>query len=151
VDTTHSSGPAADRVYISRHQELFGSWTAYLVIDIVVLNLLIEFVPSITIDSFYISILTACFLRLLLGVTLQVEHRVARYFRSKETKGLRLLGALVAYLVLFGSKFVILEIVDLVFRDHVDLGGFVEIVAIALTLLAAELAFRGVYDWLADH
>ena len=151
MTTSRASGSTGGLVCISRHQQLFGSWAAYLLIDIVVLNLLIEFVPSITIDSFYISVLTACLLRLLLGVTLQVEHRAARYFRSKGTRAMRIVGGLVAYLVLFGSKFLILEVVDLVFSDHVDIGGFFEIVAIALTLLATELAFRHVYDWLADH
>ena len=150
-DSSLSSGRTADLVCITRHQELFGSWSAYLLVDVVVLNLLVEFVPSIKIDSFYVSTLTACFFRLLLGLTLQVEHRVMRYSVSRGGRGLRLVGALAAYTVLFASKFVILELVDLVFGNDVDLGGFVGIVVIALSLMAVELAFRGLYDWLASH
>jgi hypothetical protein len=146
-----SSESTADLVCISPHQALFGSWAAAVLIDIVVLNLIIEFVPSITIDSFYISILTACLFRLLLGVTLQIEHRLTRYFRSKHGRAMRIVGALAAYLVLFASKFVILEAVDRVFGGRVDLGGLGEVILISLTLLASEIVFRRVYEWLAKH
>jgi hypothetical protein len=84
-------------------------------------------------------------------LTVEVEQRLIRFFRSKGGRAMHIAGGLIAYFVLFASKFVILEVVDHVFGDNVDLGGFVEIVAIALTLLAAELAFRRVYNWLADH
>jgi hypothetical protein len=49
VTTSRASGSTGGLVCISRHQQLFGSWAAYLLID-----------------SFYISVLTACLLRLLL-------------------------------------------------------------------------------------
>ena len=120
----------------------------YLLIDIVVLNLFVEFSKSVVIDSFYISILTAVLLRLLLEVTLQFEHRVSRYFETKTFRASRAVAGMVMWLILFTSKFVILEAVDLVFGSHVDLGGFVEIVIIAVTLIAAETAFRAMFDLL---
>jgi hypothetical protein len=52
------------------------------------------------------------------------------------------IGRTAMFLVLFSSKFVILEVVDLVFGSHVELGGVLEIVAISLLLLGAEWACR---------
>lgn len=51
--------------------------------------------------------------------------------------------------VLFGSKIVILEAVDLVFGDHVDLGGLVPFIALAVAILAAEAIIERLYDALA--
>ena len=131
---------------ITARQGKFVSWSMYLLIDIVVLNLFVEFSESVVIDSFYISILTAVLLRLLLEVTLQFEHRVSRYFETKSFKASRVVAGVIMWLILFMSKFVILEAVDIVFGSHVDLGGFVEIVVIAVSLIAAEAAFRTMFD-----
>ena len=139
---------ATATISITRKQALFSEWAAFLLADVVVLNLLVEFVPSIVIDSFYISILTAIFLRLLLEVAIQLEHRVAAYIRARDSKTLRVLGPLAMFLILFASKLVILELVDIVFGDHVDLGGFLEIIAIAIALMAAERALQWVFAWL---
>ncbi len=123
----------------------------YLLIDIVVLNLFVEFTNTIVIDSFYISILTAILLRLLLGVTIQIEHRVSAYFETKRYKAARSVGALCMFLILFTSKLVILEVINFVFGDHVSLGGFVEIVAVVVTLIAAEFAVRTVFQLLGSE
>ncbi len=133
---------------ITARQAQFASWTMYLLIDIVVLNLFVEFTDTIVIDSFYISVLTAILLRLLLGVTIYLEHRLSVYFGTKTYRAARAVGGLCKFLVLFTSKFVILEVINFVFGDHVSLGGFVEIVAVIVTLIAAEFAFRTVFDLL---
>lgn len=134
-----------DGQILTARQMTFASWSIYLLVDIVVLNLFVEFSRSVVIDSFYISILTAVLLRLLLGATLYLEHRVSRFFDSRPFKGSRVMAALLVWLILFASKFVILEVIDIVFGNHVDLGGFVEIVIIAVTLIVAEFAFRWVF------
>ena len=133
------------QVFTAR-QVQFASWSVYLLVDIVVLNLFVEFSHSVVIDSFYISILTAALLRLLLGVTIQLEHRVSRFFAAKTFKGSRLVAALLMFLILFTSKFVILEVIDFVFGDHVELGGFVQIVVLVIALIIVEAAFRSVFN-----
>jgi len=138
-------------ITITRHQALFSEWAAFLLADVVVLNLLVEFVPSIVIDSFYISILTAVFLRLLLQVAIQLEHRVAAFVRARDSKTVRVLGRLAMFLILFASKLLILELVDIVFGNHVDLGGCFEIIAIAIALMAVEYALQWVFTWLGHR
>ena len=133
---------------ITDRQAQFASWSMYLLIDVVMLNLFVEFNHSVVIDSFYISILTAVLLRLLLGATLQLEHRVSQYFGSKTFKAAHATAAILMFLILFTSKFVILEVIDVVFGDRVSLGGFVEIMIIAVTLVVAESSFRAIFDLL---
>jgi hypothetical protein len=117
-----------------------------VLIDIVVLNLFIEFVHTIVIDSFAISILTALLLKLMVDAVKGLEQRVSGYFAAKPGSGWKVARYGSVWLILFLSKFVILEAVNFVFGDHVELGSFFEIFAIIVTMLAASaalhLAFR---------
>lgn len=51
-------------------------------------------------------------------------------------------GGSIALVVLVGSKFVVLEAVDLVFGARVSLGGFVPVTLLILVLLVSRLAVR---------
>ena len=46
------------------------------------------------------------------------------------------------WLVLFGSKFVVLEVINLVFGASVSLGGFFSVTALIVVLMAARGAVR---------
>ena len=46
------------------------------------------------------------------------------------------------WLVAVGSKFVVLELVDLVFRGSVHLGGFFQVTGLIITLLACRALVR---------
>lgn len=128
-------------VTITSAQEVYVSWYVDVLIYTVVLNLFVEYVEKVTIDSFTISILTALLLKLLLTFVERFEHRVKHYFDQKEGTGFKILGFVVIFLILFLSKLLILEIVNLVFGDAVELGHFVEVVALIVTMIVArELA-----------
>jgi hypothetical protein len=127
-------------------QERFVSWVVDVLVYVVVLNLFIEYVPTVITESFTISILTALLIKLLLVVIAGIEHRMAAWFRGREGSLWRVLGLASAFGVLFLSKFVILEAVDVVFGDRVELGGFLEIVTLILAMILArvvvDLAFQ---------
>lgn len=127
--------------YITPAQARFSSWVSEVLVDIVVLNLFVEFTHSVVIDSFYISILTAVLLKLMVDAVKGLEERVSASLAEKS----RPLRYLAVWLILFLSKFVILEVVDIVFGTHVELGGFFEIVAIVVTMLAANAALQAFY------
>jgi len=107
---------------------------------IIVLNLLVEYNPKIIIDSFTISIYTAILLKILLEVILKLEHRVSDVFRSY-----KVLRILLVWLILFGSKFLILEVVDVVFGDHVELGKFLDVILLVIALMVVKEVFQRIY------
>ena len=116
-------------VTITRAQKTYVSWYADILIYTVVLNLFVEYVDKVQIDSFTISILTAILLKAMLTLVGRFEHRVHHYFEQKEGTGWKVVGFVVIFSILFLSKLLILEIVNLVFGDRVELGHFVEVVA----------------------
>ena len=124
----------------TRRQMTFFSWTKDVLIYILVLNLFVEYNAKIVIDSFTISIFTALLLKILLEIILQLEHKVSAAF-----KAYKVLRILLVWLILFGSKFLILEIVDIVFGEHVQLGKFLDVILLVITLMVARVVFQRIY------
>lgn len=124
----------------TRRQLIFLSWTKDVLIYIIVLNLFVEYNPKIIIDSFTISIFTAILLKILLEIISKIEHKVSDVF--KEHKVLRIL---LVWIILFGSKFLILEVVDLVFGEHVELGKFLDVIVLVIALIVAREIFQRIY------
>jgi hypothetical protein len=132
--------------HTTKCQKIFFSWAKDILIYVIVLNLFVEYNPLMTIDSFTLSIFTAILLKILLELILTLEHKVADVFKNR--KGLKVFFI---WLILFGSKFLILEVINFVFGEHVQLGKFWDIFFLALTLLLARQAFLWIYQRLGKN
>lgn len=130
-------------VTITRKQEILFDWMSDVLIYTVVLNLFVEYVDNVVIDSFTISLFTAILLKILLDIVMRTEHRVKSFWAGREGALASILGKVSLVVVLFLGKLLILWAVDVVFGDHVELGHFIEVVALVLTLMITrELAHR---------
>jgi type IV secretory pathway VirB3-like protein len=109
---------------------------------VVVLNLAIEYVPSVISESFTLSLLTAILLKVALEVVIALKNRVIKRFHAATTRRGRIAAALSLWVAAAGSKLVVLELVALVFRDAVSLGGFISVTLLVVTLLLARAAVR---------
>jgi hypothetical protein len=139
-----------DRLTITKWQLVYVGWTLTLLAYIVVLNLWVEFNSSVVIDSFVISVATAAVLLVLLVVILGLEHRVKHWFAQREGRVYRVLGTVSTLLILFLSKFVILEVIDIVFGEHVDLGHFLDVLVLVLLLIVAQKVMVLIWDAIGD-
>ena len=134
-------------------QRLFVRYLMATLIDLTVLNLFVEYWEHVIVDSFTISILAAILLQVLLRATLILEHKVAAYFNAKSGGLAKFLRYFTAWLILFGSKFVMLGAIDLVFGEDVEfagpLHGVVAFIAVVVVMLAAEELVARFYRRLA--
>lgn len=131
----------------SNNQRLFMRYFTAILIDLVVLNLFVEYTDKVFVDSFTISMLAAVLLQVLLKLTIAVEHRVAAWFKARPGRFMTFMRWFCAWLVLFGSKFVILEAIVQVFGDSVRFEGrfhgiITLIVVVVVMLLVEELVVR---------
>jgi hypothetical protein len=134
----------ADLIAVSRQQRLFAGAVLNVLVNIVVLNLFVEFADEVVIDSFVISVLTAVLLTAMLGVLARFEHRIHHFFFEKHSW--RFAGVVTIWIVLFGGKFVMLEIVNVVFGDHVELGHLLEVILIVVAMMIAGQLMQTIYD-----
>jgi hypothetical protein len=77
-------------------------------------------------------------------------RRAARR-RGATTVSRKATSVLLLWLVSAGSKFAVLELVDLVFGDAVSLGGFVSVTLLVITLLVARSVVRRLLANTPDH
>lgn len=110
---------------------------------VVVLNLFVQFVPEVITESFAISLLTAALLLVVLHVVSLAKTPLLARFRVSSVGTGKVVAGLALWLVLVGSKFVVLELVDALLGDRVSLGGFLSVTALILVMMfARELARR---------
>jgi hypothetical protein len=96
-----------------------------LFVYVVVLNLAIEYTPSVISESFTLSLLTAALLKIALELVIVLKTQIVTRLRAADTRRAKLAAAGWLWVVAAGSKLVVLELVDLVFGDAVSLGGFI--------------------------
>ena len=136
-------------------QRLFARYLMAILIDLTVINLFDEYWQHVSIDSFTISILAALLLQVLLKATLALEHRVAVYFNRMSGAMARFLRIFCAWLILFGSKFVMLGAINFAFGDGVQftgpLHGVVAFIVVVVAILGAEELIMRFYLRLAGE
>ncbi len=142
-------GDTSGLITISRQQSLFISWTTSVLLNVVVLGLFVEYSDRIVIDSFTIVIFAAVALKALLGVTFAVEHRARNFFGRRGGTINRVLSVVTTIAILFSSKFVILEVIDIIFRDDVEIDGFIPLVLLIITMIVAERVVQVVNERLS--
>jgi hypothetical protein len=109
---------------------------------VVVLNLTVQFVPMVISESFTVSLLTALLLKAVLEVVVALKNRVKARFKAATTTLAKGGTALLLWLLLVGSKFVVLELVALLFGDRVSLGGFFSVTGLIIVLMLARFGVR---------
>ena len=133
----------------SSNQRMFVRYFTGTLIDLVVLNLFAEYWDRVTISSFTVSLLAAVVLQVLLKGTIAVEHWVAGFFKGKSGGLMTFLRFFFAWLVLFGSKFVILEALSTLFGKNVHFTGafhgIVPLILVVVVMLVAEEAIVRLY------
>jgi hypothetical protein len=138
----------------SNKQRWFVRYFTGILIDLTVLNLFVEYSELVVVESFTISLLAAVLLQVLLKLTIALEHRVAAYYKAKPGGFAKFMRYFTAWLILFGSKFVILEALVFAFGDAVYFGGpwhgVVVLIVVVVTMLVAEEAIVQLYRRLSD-
>jgi hypothetical protein len=137
----------------SDRQRLFLLFFIGMLIDLVVLGLFNEYSDHVYVDTFTTALLASIVLHALLKATIVAEHRVLRLFTGKSGVAWKIAKYFVAWLILFGSKFVILEVLAFVFERDVHfigiLHGVVWLIIVVVTMIIAEELAARIYRRLA--
>ena len=134
-------------------QRLFVLFFTGTLIDLVVLSLFAEYSDKVFVDSFTTAFLAAIVLQILLKATIALEHRVLARFKDKTGFAWKSLKYFTAWLILFGSKFVILEALSFAFEKDVHFEGvwhgIVWLIVVVVTMVIVEELVARLYRKLA--
>lgn len=113
-----------------------------IVTDLIILNLFAEYWDRVHVDGFTVSLIAAVILQLLLQATLALEHMVDVWFEKFQGIRWTILKILCAWIILFGSKFIMLGAISFVMGDAVHfegpLHGAGPFIWMVVTMLMAE-------------
>ncbi|KRA84371.1 hypothetical protein [Altererythrobacter sp. Root672] len=145
-DKIHGFLPATEEMPTDR-QRLIVHYLCGVLIDLVVLNLFDEFWDSVHVASFSWSLLAAVLMQAFLKGTNAIVHHLAVFFSARQGALMKVLRVFTAWLVLFLSKFVILEAIDMVFGDKVRFEGAMDgllplMVVVTVMVIAEEAVVR---------
>lgn len=132
----------AEAMLASDRQRLFLLFFTGTLIDLVVLGLFDDYSEHVYVKDFTTLLLASVAMQILLKLTIAVEHRVLALFKGKEGMAWTSAKFFVAWLILFGSKFVILWALALLFSHDVHFTGIVHgvvwLILVAVTMVIAE-------------
>ena len=136
-------------------QQLFIKYTLVVLIDLVVLSFFNQYWDFVYIETFTIALLTAMLLQFLMQVALKLEHKAADYlFGEKTGTHIKVLRAVSAWAIIFVSKLVILEAINLSFGDSVvfsgPIHGLVSFLTVVIAIIIAEQLIAWIYRSLTD-
>ena len=137
----------------SKNQQLFISFILAVLVDLTVLGLFNEYWDLVVIGTFSVALTASLLLQILLKITFKIEHRVAAYFNNKSGKASKVIKFISLWAILFFSKILILEAINVAFGDQVlFLGpyhGIVSFVVVIIAILLAEGLISKIYKMLA--
>ena len=138
----------------SVRQRTFWRYLTATLVDLVVLNLFIEYWPEmVSATSFTITLVAAVILQALLKITIVCEHKVAAYWNARPGGFAKFMRFFTAWLILFGSKFVILEALVLALGDRLKFGGpfhgVVVLIVVVVVMLVVEVILVKLYRRMA--
>ena len=133
----------------SMKQRAFLRYLTATLVDLVVLGLFAEYWEHVVVGSFSVMLLAAVLLQILLKLTIVLEHHVAAFFNARPGGFNKFMRFFTAWLILFGSKFAILEALAFAFGDRLRFGGpfhgIVVLIVVVVALLAVEAILVKVY------
>src|ERR1700704_1652796 len=107
-----SSEPPSPRGPVRRWLSSHPADVIDLFVYVVVLNLAIEYVPSVISESFTLSLLTALLLKIALELVILLKSHIVTGLRAVSTRRARATHGAALWVVAAGSKFVVLTLVD---------------------------------------
>jgi hypothetical protein len=137
----------------TNRQRLFLLFFMGTLVDLVIFGLYAEYTNKVYVSGFDTMLAAAILMQALLKATIVVEHRVLARFKNKTGAAWKSLKYFTAWLILFGSKFVILEALSLAFGHNVHFGGafhgIVWLILVAFSMVIAEELIARLYRRMA--
>lgn len=128
---SHVSNP------INAKQELFQSMVLGTLLYSVVLGFFNDYTDILSTVSYSTTFAVAIVLQLLTYATFLVKDRIVSYFKQKEANNKHWI-VLSVWFLMFSSKFVFLAVIDAIFRENVEISGFIGLLLIIICLTLAQ-------------
>lgn len=135
---------------VSKKQQLFREMLIGTLMYSVVLGFFNDYTDILHTRSYSTTFALAIVLQLLTYATLIIKKQVVKNSKLKSGKKGRALLIFGVWAVLFISKFVFLWVIGIIFRDSVQIEGFINIMLVVLTMLIIQKIIESIDNSLSN-
>lgn len=118
-------------------QEIYRNMILGVLLYSVVLGFFNDYTDILDTRSYSTTFAVAIVLQVLTFATLLLKDRIVAHFRKKDSTHKLLLGFSL-WLLMFLSKFVFLDVIDIIFGSYVTISGFVGLLLIIISLTLVQ-------------
>lgn len=116
----------------------------------VVLGFFNDYTDILHTSSYSVTFLLAIVMQILTYLTFELKKMTQKWFKDKNGSWYKFGLIFTVWLILFLSKFVFLWVISIVFRQAVDISGFIGLLLIVAILTVLQQMFELAYYKLAD-
>ncbi len=136
--------------HLSPRQRIYQEIVFGTLIYAVVVGFFDDYTNILSTSSYSVTFFVAFTLALLTFLSLSLKKYVVSFVRQKASLSSKVSLALTVWLVLFLSKFVFMELLDLIFRTSLTISGFFGLTTVVVTMTIAKTVFDIGFKRFAD-
>lgn len=130
-------------------QKLFSDMILGTLVYAVVLGFFEDYTNILNTWSYSTTFLVAIVMQILTYLTFWLKSKIINKFKNKEEKIYIAIMIFAVWLIMFFSKFVFLAVIDFIFRDSVEISGFIGLIIIILIMTLVKKIIDTIYIKLA--
>jgi len=135
---------------VNYSQQIFLKYMLLVLLDLTTLNLLNQYWDLVYIETFTISLLAALLLQVLMRTTVRFEEYIAeKFFAGRTSIQSKVARVMSTWAILFVSKLIILEIIDIAFGTSIlfsgPLDGLVAFLLVVIVVIMVEQSAIKIY------
>ncbi len=131
-------------------QELFQNMFVGILLYSVVLGFFNDYTNILHTGTYSVTFMVAVVMQILTYLTFALKDQVVNWFKKKGESYNKLALALSIWAIMFFSKFVFLGAVSIIFKDEVEISGFVGLLLIIACLTITQKIVEIVYEKLGS-
>lgn len=136
---------------ISARQRIFRDWTLGTLLYAAVMGFFDDYTDYLIVESFSSLFLAAFVMQALTFFTFGLKKTVSRWYRGRSGTGIKVAHGLSIWAIMFFSKFVFLEVIDIIFGDAVNVTSFVGLILIIASMVVLQRLIDLADTLLADE
>lgn len=136
---------------INKKQLIFREMVFGTLVYSVVLGFFNDYTAILDTKSYSTTFFVAIVLQVLTYLTVLLKKRIAGIFKQKTGRWAKVGLVMSVWLILFFSKFVFLAVLSFIFKESIEISGFVGLMAIIVTMTIAKEALDYTFNKLLDE
>lgn len=135
---------------LNSKQKLFQNMFVGILLYTVVLGFFNDYTDILHTGTYSVTFMVAVVMQILTYLTFALKDLVVNWFKNKGESYNKIALALSIWAIMFFSKFVFLGAISIIFKDEVEISGFIGLILIIACMTIAQKLAETIYEKLGS-